>query len=229
MLDPELSIAALRAQIEAAEWAKLALFAAFAQTLISVVGIGFVVATLKQNAKSTAAALRAVSVSESALASDRAWIMYGKGTNFYNFSSFSKDGVEMGPYYAISIALENAGRSPATNVNLWVTHQIAGADDPVPTFVSEIGNDATGIIGPSQVFHTNRFFLSPAEVQMIQSGEASLYAYSNAKYRDIFAASAVRETEFAAKIDIHRQVDPATRELQLVTTMTPLGPQNRAT
>jgi hypothetical protein len=108
----------------------------------------------------------------------RAYVMVDKATT-----------VDFGPVPKAEVIFKNYGQTPAYNLTIWTSVEVAVDDLKNKAAAPPSGPAASGSLGPGGFVHTldapERVILPP-EVQAVKEGRASFYVYGQALYRDVF-------------------------------------------
>ena len=147
----------------------------------------------------TAETARLAKAAEKAGHVERAWVFF-EGINIQRPLYATVGGIASGPGIAFSVTWHNGGRTPATNVQLYMLHKIIRRGRPVPEFDTPTVVQSLGIVGQNKSTSTFSKFVSDFEWMQIRRKSRTLYIYSRAEYFDVFDKDVMRVSEFTAEV-----------------------------
>lgn len=200
-------------------------YAQWVMAALSVVATGFSVWAVFLVRDSLALNRDAVKAARDAIGVERAWL---------TISEFDGGPImvadvngESSKTIAFRLIWKNTGRSPATNLSVFVSYGIAPHDQPIPFFDahSHADNFVTRThVGVGDTISTLRNTIKPEDAVLLKD----FLVYCVVRYSDIYS-SAVRQSEFCGRVTFHQTKYPDKDEVFTEFDLHPVGPQNGLT
>lgn len=182
-----------------------------------------------QGVTSNIAATAARDSADAYMRAERAWLSFTKGAIAYHHN-MSINGTHVGDGAHIELVFTNSGRSPALDMEYWITPTAFPIGADPPGFTKSGLPSGSAPVGPGADFRTEPCGINSKLLEGMRGKTSHLYIWVLVEYRTIHSPNAVRTTESCLRVRINGQSGGEdAHTLKDNWVVQPVGPQNRMT